>query len=327
MPPGGKPAQCVGRNTQGQNPRKNQGRAGQGDGTHASGTKIRNNQERAEENQRRAEVIHQRQQSADHHGIGNEQNQIPLVHNPVHGGRAGVDKTHLGQLRGLQRQSADDQPVLRAIVFRAEQQRNDQEAHARQHRQIPEAFGPLQIPQGPADHKEHQNTQNHGRRLLAQLLRLHRGNGRHAQSAQKKGQRLHLKGASAYHQIEEKQHPLADRYGTEAQEIGPELLLRPVQQESCQHNRLQQRQNQQPQQSAPAAGAPGPQLGLKLLLPLGNNLQLHIHTADGNGIPLMDGTDIHFFPVDPGPGFGTGIRNRPAAIVISRKYRVISGHR
>ena len=245
VPPGGEPAQGVGGNAQCQHSRKAQGRAGQGDGAHAAGTQIGDDEKGAEEDQRRAEVVHQRQQAADDHGIGNEEDQIPLVHDPVHGGSTGVHKADLAELRGLQGQIADDQPVLRAVVFLAEEQRHHQKAHTGQHRQIAEALGPLQVPEGPADEQKHQNAQNHGSTLLAQLPGLHRGNGRRAQGAQEEGQSLYFKGAAANGQIEKEQPPLAHRHGAEAQKIGSKFLLRPVQQEAREHHRLQKRQYQQ----------------------------------------------------------------------------------
>ena len=91
----------MGRNPQGQHSRKAQGGDGQSHRAHGAGAQIGNEQKGAEEHQSRTEVVHQRQQAADHHGIGNEQNQISLAHNPIHGGGPGKDEADLTQLRGL----------------------------------------------------------------------------------------------------------------------------------------------------------------------------------------------------------------------------------
>ena len=134
MPPGGKPVQRMGGNADGQHPGKAQGRAGQSNGAHAAGPEISNDQKGAEEDHCRAEVIHQCQQPADHHRIGDEQYEVSLVHDPVHGRGSGIDKADLAELRRLQRQSADNEPVLCPIVLPAEQQGYHQESHTQQHR-------------------------------------------------------------------------------------------------------------------------------------------------------------------------------------------------
>ena len=202
MPPGCKPVQRVGRNPQCQHTGKAQRRTGKANGANAAGTQIGDNQERAEEDHSGSEVIHQCQKAADYNRVGNEQNQISFVHDPVHGGCAGIDKADLTELRRLQRKAANYQPVFGAIILLAEKQCNNQEAHTRQHRQIAEALCALQIPQRPANQQKHTHAHDHGRGLLEHLLRLYGSKGRDSQGTQKKGDGFHLKGTAAYDRIE-----------------------------------------------------------------------------------------------------------------------------
>ena len=128
------------------------------------------------------------------------------------------------------------------------------------------------------------------------------------------------------HRIKEKQAPLADGHRAEAQHVRGIFLLYAGKEEAHKHRRLEKRQQNQAENTADGSGAPGPQLGLKLLLPLGNGHKLHIHTADGDLIPRMDGTDIYLLPVDPGAGFGAGIGKGPAAVIVAGQDRVVPGH-
>ena len=101
MPPHGEPPQGVRRDFQRQHPGEDQRRNGQRHGAHTAGTKIRDHKEGAEENQRRAEIVHQGKQAADENGIGDKNVNIPLAHDSVHGGRAGIDEADLAQFRRL----------------------------------------------------------------------------------------------------------------------------------------------------------------------------------------------------------------------------------
>ena len=147
MPPNTEPLQRMRSDAQSHHPCKEQSSYCQGYRTEASGAEISDNQECAEKYQRRPKVVHNGKQPADYHGIADEQDQIPLIHDPVHGGGSGIDKANLRKLRGLQRHPADNEPVFGAVILRAENQRHRQESHARDHGKIPEPLCPLQVPQ------------------------------------------------------------------------------------------------------------------------------------------------------------------------------------
>ena len=284
MPPYGKPPQGVGRDFQRQHSRKDQRRNGQRHGTHTAGTKIGDHKEGTEENQRRAEVVHQGKQTADENGIGDKNVNIPLAHDSVHGGRAGIDEADLAQLRRLQGQAADDQPVFRAVILGAEHQRHHQKAHARHRGQIPDDLRPLQVPQRPADDEKRHHPQRHGGKLLHGLPRLHRGDGRHAHGAQEEGHGLHFKGFPTNHAVEQVQQPLPQENAAEAHENAGDRLLLTAQQKSQQHQALQNGQHHQVRHAVPAAGGLGAKLRLTRLLMLRNGLELHFHTADGDTV-------------------------------------------
>ena len=118
-----------------------------------------------------AKIIHQGQASADHHGIGNEGPEVPLAHDPVHGGSARKDEADLAQLRRLQGHAADDDPVFGAVVFPAEEQGQHQKTQSCRHRQIPEPFCPLQIPQRPSHGIRHTTFFSACRMAVCRTLR------------------------------------------------------------------------------------------------------------------------------------------------------------
>ena len=298
MPPHGKPTQSVGRDFQRQHSRKDQRRNGQRHGTHTAGTKIRDHKKGAEENQRRAEVVHQGKQAADENGIGDKNVNIPLAHDSVHGGRAGIDEADLAQLRRLQGQAADDQPVFRAVILGAEHQRHHQKAHARHRGQIPDDLRPFQIPQRPADDEKRHHAQRHGGKLLHRLPRLYRGDGGHTHGTQEERHGLHLKGLPADHAVENVQQPLAQENAAEAHENAGDRLLLPAQQEAQQHQALQDGQHHQIRHAVPAAGCLGAKLCLTRFLMLRNGLELHFHTADGDTVFWLQRANLNLSAVD-----------------------------
>ena len=118
---------------------------------HISRAEIRDHKERAEENERRTKVVHNSQETANNSRIHDKQQQIPLLNNAVHGRSANKDKAHLAQLRRLDRQRSDHDPVLGAKEFRTEQKGRNQQTHAADCGQIPDYLCPFQIPKGPAN--------------------------------------------------------------------------------------------------------------------------------------------------------------------------------
>ena len=272
MPPGGKPPQGVGGNPQRQHPGNHQGGDGKRHRAHAAGAEIGNHQEGAEENQGGAKVIHQRQTAANQHGIGNEGNQIPLVHDSVHGGCTGKHKADLAQFRRLEGQPANVNPAFGTVVLCAEGQGQQQKAQSCRHGQIPHPLGPLQIPQGPAHQQIHQNAKNQGKQLLDGGSGGNSGNGCHAQGTKEKGDGLHFKGAAANEQIEEIQPPFhhhdACKAGHHQRRIGHGI----VEGKSKQRQQLESTQKQQIQRPGNGAGGFGAQPGLQLGLLPGDEL-------------------------------------------------------
>ena len=324
--PGGKPAHGMGRDPQGQNTGNHQGGDGQGHRAHAAGAEIGDDEEGAEEDQRRAEVVHHRQAAADHHGIGDEGDQVALVHNAVHGGSAREHEAYLAQLRGLKGNIADDDPAFCAIVFRANRQGQQQEAQSRRHGQITHPLGPLQIPQRPAHQQVDQHAHHHGDQLLHRLRRNHSGNGRHAQGAQEEGQGLHLKGAAANDDVKDIQRPLGHDDPGKAPGHQGGVRHCVVQGEADDGQQLKGAKDQQVNEGGHRAGCAGAQLGLQLLLLLGNHLQLQLHPAYGQHVPILEGADAHPLPVDIGAVLGIGIGDGPAAVVIARQDGMTAGY-
>ena len=132
------------------NARKDQGGDGQRHGAHAAGAQESDDQEGAEKDQCRSEVVHQRQTAAHGSGIADEQCQVPLVHDPIHGRSTGINEADFTEFRGLDGQRPERQPVFRAVILLSEDQGNNQETDARRSRKVAEAFCPFQVPQGPA---------------------------------------------------------------------------------------------------------------------------------------------------------------------------------
>ncbi len=326
MPPGGEPVQGMGGDPQSQHPGKAQGGDGQRHRTHGAGAKIGNEQEGAEEYQCRAEVVHESQQPADHHGIGNEQNQVPSAHDPIHGGGSGKDEADLAQLRGLQGHAAQNQPVFRAVILRAEDQGDHQKAHARRHRQVAHHLGSFQIPQRPAQNQEGDNAQTHGSQLLHRLPWLDGSDGRHAHGTQEKGNGLHLEGFPVDQAIENVQHPLSQDDPAKPNENIGKVHLLPPEKIPQENGALQNGQQHQVRHAVPAAGGLGAKLRLANLLPLGDGLKLHFHPADGNSVLWLQGADLNGSVVDKGAGFGADVQKRPAAVVIPGQHRVIPGN-
>ena len=93
------------------------------------------------------------------------------------------------------------------------------------------------------------------------------------------------------------------------------------------HHALQNRQQQKIRNAVPATGSLGPQLSLPLFLPLGNGLQGHFHTADGDPVLFFNGADMYLFPIDEHAILGAGIRNGPASIIVTGQNRMVPGYR
>ena len=91
----------------------------------------------------------------------------------------------------------------------------------------------------------------------------------------------------------------------------------------CQH--LKRGEQQQVKESGNGSGAPGPQLGLELLLLPGDDFQLQLHPAHRDHIPVLEGADVHPLPVDIGAVLGMGVGDGPAAVVVPGEHRMVPG--
>ena len=327
MAPGGKPLQGMGRDLQSHNTGKHQRSHSKAHSTHAAGAQIGDDQERAEKDQRCAEIIHQRQETADYRRIADKENQIPLVHDPVHGGCPGKNEAHLRQFRRLNGHRANNQPVLCAIVFLAEYQSNYQKTDACNRGKIPEPLGPLQVAQRPADEQECNQAQANGDQLLDGFSRFYRKNRSHAHAAQEKRQGLHLKGTAVDSAIEEKQQPLAGHNAAKAQQDILSVFSPAGEQKAHGTEDLQHGQQQNVSKAVPERTGPGTQLGQSGLLSGRDRLQHHLYTANGNHIVGIHSADMHPSAVDIQAGFGFRVRNGPTSVIITGQYRMISGYR
>ena len=211
-------------------------------------------------------------------------------------------------------------------MFRAEGQGQKQKAQPRRHGQIPHPLGSLQIPQGPAHQQVHQHADHHGRQLLDGCIGGNGGNGCHAQGTQEKGNGFHFKGAAADDQIEEVQQPLGEhdarKAGHHQRRIGHGI----VQREADNGHELKNGEQQQIQRPGNGTGGAGAQPGLQGGLLLGDELQFQLYPAHGDGIPVLEGADVHPLAVDVGSVLGAGVGDCPAAVIIPGQNCVIPGY-
>ena len=171
MPPCGKALHGVGLKLQRQYARKARSRAGKRDGCEIARAQKRDDQKRYKEDNCRAEVVHQRQTAADCRRVADEQNQVPLCHQTLQGGRAREHKADFDQLRRLERNATKLHPVFRAEFFHAQHQICRQQQNAACRRQIADFLCPLQIAQTPADRQICENTACDGNQFLPDCLR------------------------------------------------------------------------------------------------------------------------------------------------------------
>ena len=92
------------------------------------------------------------------------------------------------------------------------------------------------------------------------------------------------------------------------------------------HQALQNGQHHQVRHAVPAAGGLGAKLRLTRLLMLRNGLELHLHTADGDTVFGLQRANLNLSAVDQRSVLGTGIRDRPAAVVVPGQDRMVPGH-
>ena len=129
------------------------------------------------------DIVYNGKADADHGRISNKHNEVAPGHDLIHGRCRHEHKAHLTELRRLQAERADHQPVLRTIIFRTKEKGDKQKDDAGENRRIPHLFCPLQVPQAPAYDEKNTDTQHHCRQLLYSFTGHDSTNSGHAQGA------------------------------------------------------------------------------------------------------------------------------------------------
>ena len=176
MAPGGKALEDVGLDGE-DHPRP--GHAGPGDegqGGPVPGAQVGDDQEGDEEDGGGAEVAHEGQAADTHQGEQQEEPQVPLPEEPVQGGGSGEDVADLGQLRGLEGEGAQDDPVHGAVAALAQAQSpqhqgDPQKPHGPPGHEPADGLHPVQVPEEDAQHHEEAQPQQQGDELLEEVLR------------------------------------------------------------------------------------------------------------------------------------------------------------
>ena len=104
------------------------------------------------------------------------------------------------------------------MIFRTEDQSDQQQHNASHCRRIAHLLYPLQIPHHPTCAEEQCKTKDQCRQLLSHLHRLGGRNGGHTQGTQEERQGLYLKGRLANKEIKEHQKPLAQNDAAKAKD-------------------------------------------------------------------------------------------------------------
>ena len=116
---------------------------------------IGDDEEGHEEHERRTEVILERQTAAAHAGKADEHPEVALVEQAVKRCRACENVADFCDLRGLERQSAEAQPCLRAALARTDEQRDGEQADRRRAHEPADLLRPRQVAQEKAEDEEH----------------------------------------------------------------------------------------------------------------------------------------------------------------------------
>ena len=239
---------------------KNQGnarigaRTQQGDGKEAD-----------EEDCRGAEVVEHHKAGADEERVEDEEQQVLFGNDHVHRRRAGQNEADLDQLRGLEGEAANIDPVLRAVDPRAKNQIGQQQHDAENCRHIADLFRGFQIPQTGAEGQEKRKADAHGDELLVEVIRVCGARDRETHRHQEKGDGLHLIAAAADQLLREEEQPLGQGKDPEGrQDLRPRLDT--ADQERQNDHCLQQGQQDQGQAGAVALACPSARQGLELCL-------------------------------------------------------------
>ena len=197
MAPGGKAAEDIGLEPQDDPRAKHRPAADQRQGGKIPGAEIRDDQERDKEDGRRTEIAHQAQKADADAGQQDEEGQIPPPEQPLQRGRAGEDITDLGDLRGLERQPPNGNPVHRAVFGVTQHQRDPQKTNGRRGHEPAGFLHPGEIPEKDAQHQKQPQPKHNGKKLLEKALRGTGGRHRQAEGGEEKSDGLHLKAHTA----------------------------------------------------------------------------------------------------------------------------------
>ena len=320
MPPRLKPVPRIRQKPQHQHPREPRRGQRQRDGRKIARAQKRDDQERHEENDGRAEILHQRQTSADRRGIRDKQNDVPLRHQPRKRGRADVNEAHLHELRRLERKPAQLDPVARAVFLHAEDQVEHQQPHACHRGQIPHGLRPFQIAQRPANGQKHAHARANRQQLLDQTLRRGARHHRQPHRAQEKRQRLRLKSRPAEDPQPEIQRPFQPDQPAERRQL--QRRVAPAEDQLQRRQQLKQRQKQQRRRLPHGAARARARAGLDALLLLRDGHERKVDPAHRDHVAEPQRRQRGLPPVDEHAGFRLRVRDRPAPVVIPRQNRV-----
>ena len=152
------------------------------------------------------------------------------------------------------------------------------------------------------------------------------GNGGHTQRAEEKRNGFHLKGCAANDEIKNKQYPLGKHNAPKAHQDRSSVSGVRHHQKANAGKDLEHSQQQQAKYASQRTGSVAAQLCQPLLLAPGDRLQGHIDAANVNDILRADGANIDLLAVDQHTGFGIGVGDGPAAVIVPGDDRVIPGN-
>ena len=299
--------------------------ADQGKGRRIPGTKIGNDQKGDKEDRRRAEVAHQPQQADAHAGQNNEQRQVPAAEQPFQRGGTGKNVADLGDLRGLEGQAAQRDPVGRTEFGLAQHQRDAQQADGTGGHEPPQLLHPFQIPQKQPQRQEQSHAEDDRQQLLGEASRHAGGRHRKGERGQVKRDGFQLKSHAAAQPQDGCIEPHEHRKDQKAAgNQGTGLLPR-------RHSQLhggEDLEHCQPQKGRPHGGGAFRLPLLFQFLPLPNGLgQKHQrHAAQRNGVPQLHRSSVRNGPaIDRRTALGAEVVERPAPVIPPAQGCVLPG--
>ena len=284
MAPAGEAGRHIGPHRQHQHHRRGRGGHRQDHRGEAARAQERDNQERDEEHQRRAEIPHQRQRADAHGGKADEQQQVPPSEKPVQGGGAGVNIRDLYKFRGLQGVPRHDQPVFRPENGGAQHQRQGQQAHGDPPGGPARGADPLQVPEPEAQQEKGRQRRDQQRGLFPHGAGGGGGSHGKAHGGEEKAQELRLEAPDGHAALQRPAGPFRRYEHHEGQDHRQQVLLRDDGGELGEQRRLEHRQEHQRAHGRGAPAAPAPGGGLRL-----HGEKAQRHAAHPEPVALFDG--------------------------------------